>query len=389
MYLAFAIILGIKLLEALLRIIGKIPFDRSKHHLDSGLLGVLGLIGCCMPRRRKRRRTARPTSENRSSSHLGSTQPFILGNVNKTTTPPGSSTGPPSVLRPEQALRPYREDTDDESGFIMGSFQNFHSAGYEAIENRPASPPSPGAEAPPKTGFARIGGGRARFDSPYSAIASAPPPAETRHEFPSAERVAPRGDADSSINANTDPNRSTVTVNRPSVRHPVGGSGLPPGAMVSQQPRVHVRTRSQTAIIEDASQFFNSQDGSTAAIFHTDDVARPPPAINVDTTDDSSIDALPLKRTLWNKFKKIRRMSEGSMPVGDTDAELGNAGGSGSGGKSFVVLRDKKPTSSTTPPGTAAKDEEPTQEGRRSFVVLRNNNASSSKPEKSRRLSHA
>lgn len=229
-----------KMLEGLLRIIGRIPFDRSKYSVDSGILGVLGLMGCCgSSRRRRRRRRNRQTavSDARSSSNLASQQPFILGNGNKDRSRPSSSQGPPSVLRPEQALRPYKEDSDDESGYIMGSWQE-----------RAATP---SFQAAPKSGFTRVGGGRARYDSPYAIERSSVGPSTepTRRPTPSPppSRIV-----------ETPVNRSSVTVN-----HAVA-SGLPPGAMSPAQPSVHVRTKSQTAIIEDASALFNLEAGSSA-----------------------------------------------------------------------------------------------------------------------------
>src|SRR5262249_10453082 len=80
-----------------------------------------------------------------------------------------TQSSPPSVLRPEQALRPYKEDSDDENGYIMGAWQPFPGPGYHAVDE----PPSPVLPRPStsSTGFTRVGGGRAHFASPY-AIAS-------------------------------------------------------------------------------------------------------------------------------------------------------------------------------------------------------------------------
>lgn len=354
MYLAFLIILGVKLLEALLRIVGRIPFDRSKHTLDTGLLGVMGLLGWCTPRKRRRRRHHRRTGNDIRASTAASQQPFVVGN--KSSSPPSSSHGPPSVLRPEHALLPYREDSDDESGYIMGSWQPFPQPGYGPVDDRSTSPV---VETPAKSGFTRVGGGRARYEAPYSiATKNASPSTMGKHDFPSVERVQ----QPSAVQTPT--NRSTVTVNHPSVNHPVG-SGLPPGAMNPAQPHVHVRTKSQVAIIEDASALFNLQTGSSAVVQDVSELARPSFAHD---TDDSSADIAQPKRTLWGKLRRSRRMSDGNMP-----AEQPNEGG---GGRSFVVLRDKKPS-----PGAAAASEAPRAEpaseepaeGRRSFVVLRGN----------------
>ncbi|KAI5123407.1 hypothetical protein M0805_006113 [Coniferiporia weirii] len=377
MYLAFLMILSVKVIEGLLRIVGQIPFDRSKHSLDSGLLGVLGLLGCCKPAGRRRRRNHRAAntdvrSSTHLSTHLTSQQQYSSG---KGSTPPGSSHGPPSVLRPEQALRPYREDSDDESGFIMGSWQPFPQAGYGPLDDRP---PSPVVETTPKSGFSRVGGGRAHFDSPY-AIQGGAVATTSKHEFPSVERVHQTSPPPHSRVADSPLNTSTVTVN-----HAVA-SGLPPGAMSPAQPSVHVRTKSQTAIIEDASVLFNSESGGSAILHNTptsggrDDPLKPP-VIPIET-DDSSSDVTQPKRTHWFPFRKNRRMSEGSNPVEQS---------SESGGRSFQVLRDKKPSA----PSNLSNSEVPAEEeGRRSFVVLRGNNTSEDSPSTSaratRRLSHA
>ncbi|EJD01379.1 uncharacterized protein FOMMEDRAFT_111158 [Fomitiporia mediterranea MF3/22] len=370
MYLAFLMILAVKLFEALLRIIGRVPFDRSKHTLDTGLLGVMGLLGWCTPRKRRRRRSRRPLGNDVRSSTLGSTQPFAIGNKNSS--PPSSSHGPPSVLRPEHALRPYREDSDDESGFIMGSWQPFPQPGYGPVEDRP---PSPVVETPPKSGFARVGGGRAHYDTPY-AIAnrekSSSPMA--KHEFPSVERIRQASPVQTP-RSNTPTNRSTVTVNHPSASHAVG-SGLPPGAMDAARPQVHVRTKSQVAIVEDASELFNLQTGSSAVIQDANDLARPTIAVD---TDDSSADIAQPKRTLWAKFRRNRRMSDGNFPSEQPDEGTG---------KSFVVLRDKRVSPATEASKPDPAPEAAPEENRRSFVVLRGNAAednSSSAPGRSTR----
>ena len=49
-YLAFLLMLIVKVVEAILRIVGGIGFGRSRHVVDSGLLGTMGLMGCCGPR---------------------------------------------------------------------------------------------------------------------------------------------------------------------------------------------------------------------------------------------------------------------------------------------------------------------------------------------------
>lgn len=353
-------ILSIKIIEALIRIIARIPYDRSRHSLDSGLLGVLGLLGCCRPRRRNKRRSRRPpANDSQGGSSLGSKQ-YVAGPVKNTT--PRSSIGPPSVLRPEHALRPYREDSDDESGYIMGSWQPFPQPGYAAVEDAPSTPVG---ETPPKSGFARVGGGRAHYDSPY-AIQTNSTATTPKQEFPSMERIRRRTPSPPLRVSETPTNRSTVTVN-----HQVS-SGLPPGAMSPARPTVHVRTKSQSAIVEDASVLFNLQAGSSA-IFEppsAEQSLRPPQIPIAAETDDSSSDAPEPKRNHWFNFRKARRLSE-IEPTDEQQLE--------EGGRSFVVIRDKRlsaaqPSDPKPEPSTSADPGD--GEGQRSFVVLRGNNTS-------------
>ena len=119
-YLAFVLMLLVKLVEAVLRIFGGIGFNRSRHVVDSGLLGTMGLMGCCGPRRNSRSRSGYHPAHNRQPSSLALSRPAPPF---KDSTPPSS--GPPSVLRPEHAMQPYKEDSDDEGGFIMAAWQPF------------------------------------------------------------------------------------------------------------------------------------------------------------------------------------------------------------------------------------------------------------------------
>lgn len=361
-----------KIVEGLLRIIGRVPFDRSKYSVDSGIVGVLGLLGCCgSSRRRRRRQRSRQSAvpDARAASNRASQQPFILGNGNKDLSPPSSSQGPPSVLRPEQALRPYREDSDDESGYIMGSWQPFPQTGYGPVEERA---PTPSLQSTSKSGFARVGGGRAHYDSPY-AIQGAP----TGTSSEPVRRPSPSPPPSRLMD--TPVNRSSVTVN-----HAVA-SGLPPGAMSPAHPAMHVRTKSQTAVIEDASALFNLEAGSSAVIVDEPNERLDPPTLPFET-DDSSSDAAQPKRSHWFPFRRNRRMSDGSFAV-EPPPEENNSGG----GRSFMVIRNKQSTTQHDQSASEAPPPPAEEGGRRSFVVLRGNNSedSPSAPLASRRLSHA
>ncbi|KAF8341524.1 uncharacterized protein EI90DRAFT_2904831, partial [Cantharellus anzutake] len=161
-YLAFLLMLLVKAIEGLVRLIGRVPFDKSTHSMDSGLLGALSLAGCCGIKRRSRQKRKNPRSSGSAVPHgtpqssLGLSSPNRLMHQNS----------PPSFLRPEQAFLPYREDADDETGYIMGAWGN-HTFGGPSYQ--PVSPEN--SETTPATttsGFARVGGGRAHADSPFS-----------------------------------------------------------------------------------------------------------------------------------------------------------------------------------------------------------------------------
>jgi hypothetical protein len=300
--------LVVKLVEAALRIASGIGFDYSNHVIDSGLLGVFGLLGCCGPRQRQRshrrqfRATALPPSEVSSFSPPN-------GPV-----PGKTHSGPPSVLRPEHALRPYREDSDDENGYIMGAWQPFPGPG-PANEN--SSPVQPQHQT--STGFSRVGGGRAHFDSPY-AITS-----ESTQTFPSIGRnsftsspLAVHSDAD-----------------------------LPPPSTQSQEPNQgstplpHVRTRSQTAVVENISALLSNlptRRMSVSAEHRLSSNLSPPTAFPF---QDEESDSDHPKKKPWYQRRRNRPRSEGSSLPGTSQPEPLPSGSEP--GRSFVVIRDRKP----------------------------------------------
>ncbi|KAF7789345.1 hypothetical protein EIP86_000289 [Pleurotus ostreatoroseus] len=306
-YLAFSLMLLVKLVEAVVRICGGVGFHRSRHVVDSGLLGVLGLLGCCGSRR------PRPASRSRYHSDVSQPATLPLGRPSppyKDVTPTPS--GPPSVLRPEHAMQPYKEDSDDETGFIMGAWQPFPRPGYSSVEDH-----SPLADPPPQTGFTRVAGGRAHYETPY-AIASASHHGSTQ-TFPSVER-----NAGSSHLASTVPQHEYSPPPTPSISSATVAKkadfNLPAGAM----PPVHVRTKSQTAIIEDASALIN-----LAEFRQQQTNAQNPEAV----ADDGPL-MQPKKK--WYNLRRNRRPSELEPPVDlpSPDPEPG---------RSFVVVRKARP----------------------------------------------
>jgi len=334
-YLSFALMLISKIVEASIRVVGRVGFERSRRTADSGLLGACALVGCFGSRQKRKRGHRSKQSELpfiRPSSQNG------LNRITKDVTPTPS--GPPSVLRPEHALRPYREDTDDESGFIMSAW---HRPGYEALPNEGGSPHAD-SPIPSKSGFSRVGGGRAHFESPY-AIASG-----STMTFPSVEqRQSPHQSHYSGDFVM--PSVSAMDIER--------GCSLPPGAMAP-----HIRTKSQTAIIENAASGF--------------DIRKQPiqPEVISPTTNDDIQEANQSRRK-WYKWKS-RRHSEGD----DSGAPaLGASAVDNDTGKTFLAVRQKRRTSQPLA-STSTMDPQFSGDGppKRSFVVIRGKDSVSAGP---------
>ena len=353
-YLAFLLMLLVKILEAVLRVIGGIGFTRSRHVVDSGLLGTMGLMGCCGPRQARHSRSGYRPAHNRQPSSLALSRPAPPF---KDSTPPSS--GPPSVLRPEHAMQPYKEDSDDETGFIMAAWQPF-PAPAEQQQQQQQHPPA--APAPtPKSGFARVGGGRAHYDSPY-AIASG-----STQTFPSVER--PRGPsslANPSVAEDSPPPTPSVAS---------AARGLPPGAM----PPAHVRTKSQTAIIENAPPLAAASAAAAVAAAaaggaSNGDAIGPPDRrhVRAETMVEGGGAGEQPKKKHWYNRKKNRRMSDSDVAAAPASPPPQETG------RSFVVVRKPRPgasaagsaqgssTSASAHMGGAADEL-----GRRSFTVLR------------------
>ncbi|KAK7470177.1 hypothetical protein VKT23_001615 [Stygiomarasmius scandens] len=332
-YLGLAGMLIVKFFEGLLRIGGGVAFDhnsglgaagkggsggrRRGGYVDTGLLGVIGVISGGRGRSGSRRRTEH--NKGRTGGHYvkastgaaarnsmasstmmspisatsttaGTGGPFALamshhngshkGSVGGNSTHTTHSHGPPpSVLRPEHALTPYKERDDYEfdydydsegydseagaknkgraGGFIMGAWQ---PSGYVPVgaQNQNQSPSQPAQpQTASKSGFSRVGGGRAHIDSPYaiqqgqqqgSSGASGSGASTSTQQFPSF------GTSAATLNSTPPSSRQqrapAASPGRDSPPPPVSyaqppSSALPPGAM----PPFHVRTKSQTAII--------------------------------------------------------------------------------------------------------------------------------------------
>ena len=355
--------LVVKLIEAGMRLASGIGFDYSKHTIDSGLFGVCGLLGCCGPRQRQHSIRHRIRATAVSPSQISSFSPPIDAGATKT------PSGPPSVLRPEQALRPYREDSDDENGYIMGAWQPFPGPGYHSVTDSPPNPqPRP---SPVSTGFSRVSGGRAHFDSPYAITAGSATSfsAGVRNEF----NPSPLGMI--------------------SDEEPAGAQTAPVDVPATSVP-LHVRTKSQTAIVEDAvvlmahaprmtpdrwdSPVDSQMPISSATLVGSSSPPPllPPPPLASSSTRDERPDwgNSQSRRRLWNMLRRPRPQSEDSALPRVDPLVLSTSPESGPG-RSFVVIRDRRPQGVTFHPANsqAANPDDPrlsTSSSRRPVFVL-------------------
>lgn len=368
----------VKFVEALVRIFGQVGFDRSRHVVDSGLLGACGLLGCCGSRQRHKKRhprdrknsykiaDMRPQQQPRDSdvsSYIPPTFPNAGGEapsprfLGAESRRGSSSLGPPSVLRPEHAMRPYREDSEDE-GYIMGAWKPYPRTGYTPVLNdspmgtksnfqqqlTKLSQSTIGTAAP--SGFSRIGGGRAHIDAPY-AIATG-----FTHTFPSIGNSTVHPHTLFDDDESPPPSLSNVEGRQTDF------SILPPGAA---QP-THIRTKSQTAIVEDAD-ILAALQGSGSSSERTPQhepsaggLLRPPVMTGVPhDNDDEDSEEIVTKKRSWFRLGRSRVYSgEGSPTAGPSssapqslpvDEEMGGVGSTPQPTRSFVVIRKAQPGS--------------------------------------------
>jgi len=271
------------------------------------------------------------------------------------------------VLKPEHALRPYREESDDETGYIMGAWQPFQnrSSGYIPVTDTTAANTAPPATK--SSGFSRVGGGRAHIDSPY-AITQNQATGST-HTFPSiGHRAAATGG--SGADQTSSRLRFEDESPPPSVSSNVAlgqrqiheqGNALPHNAILPY----HVRTKSQTAIIENvdaapqahrhggSSSSANSRSPSRANRFESSGSAQAPPTSyrRRSATMESDDDSAGHSKKKWYQLRRTRAHStEGySAPADEspnTNTSLLEPPTTPTPGKSFVVIRKQSPARS-------------------------------------------
>ena len=415
-YLAFVLMLIVKLIEASIRIFGGVGFHRTRHVVDSGLYGAWGMAGWfgSQPRRRTRRRGQHRRSRSGSNPPLriGSSQ-FSLAKPGPQSLPTPSSSAPPSVLRPEHALQPYREESDDEDGYIMGAWHSYTKPGYSAAEDQQLLEPPP---PPPKpSGFMRVGGGRAHFDTPYAIQSDSRAsldrqPSPLHHPVPSPEldhnlastssRFAKTSSTSSMPGVdflqNNATNNNSPTYDRrrgsgsppsPIIGRAAGRPNLPTGAM----PPAHFRVQSQSAVVVNPSLVDTSPGpaGSNGSRNRTGvtnvpgNMSSPKRVSSIRYASDEGLQDSTLstsKKKPWYRGLRNKGYSDSGVPV---DEEAGpSTGGTGGNapGRSFVVVRKNQGQGQSqghrnrpSTAGSSGGDDAGQKKG--TFVVLRGRDA--------------
>jgi hypothetical protein len=345
-YLALVLLLASKIIEAILRIIGGVGFDRSRHTVDSGLIGVCNLLGCCGSRKQP---SPRQRTKHTDLPRIASQTTLALPS-RKGSTPAQSQSGTPSIIRPEHALLPYREENDDDTGYIMGAWRPFPGPGYTPVGDQGTPPESPAS----KPGFSRVGGGRSHFDAPYSITTG------SVHTFPTASMDHTPTPQRRSQESNPSVTPSFTNAERPAY------PSIPPGALPST-----VRRKSQSAVIEHApaSPKITTAPYQTAPVVPSSfrrhsqlaEVVSP-------VSDDDASDVEQSKKRHWFQRRKPRRHSDGEEAC---SGDVSPANKSGEAGRSFVVLRNRnshQPVASASGTGPSEAFNAPRA---KSFVVLR------------------
>lgn len=401
----------VKVVEALVRIFGGVGFHRTRHVVDSGLYGAYGLAGWCgsRPRKRPRRQGQHNASGSGSGSgpglRLGSSQMF-LAKPGVPSVPTPSSSAPPSVLRPEHALQPYREESDDEDGYIMGAWHSYPKPGYSAVEDQPFAVPTPPSQKP--SGFTRVGGGRSHFDTPYAIQSNSRTSLERQSLMPHHGVTSPELDSNHPpapfkfgtppLNTNT-PSVGVLQNNgsnnkppgssgsggggggppRPTIALAAGRQNLPHGAM----PPAHFRVQSQSAVVVHpgltdsltGSSGSGNGTGASNTSAKTSSPMRAPPIRYV--SEDGVLDSPTPKKTPWFRMLRNKGHSDsGTAADEEADPPTGTSGGN-TPGRSFLVVRkdQSQGQSHNVRPSTSGSSGDDAGQKKGSFVVLRGRDA--------------
>ena len=330
--------------------------------------------------------------------------------------PTPSSSTPPSVLRPEHALQPYREESDEEDGYIMRAWHSYTKPGYSAVGNQALADTAP--PPPPKpSGFMRVGGGRAHFDTPYAidpdsrasddgqstplnpAITSPEPD----YNFPPSSfrlGTAPSNTNAPSVgilqNSGNNNNLSVSTGNggggggglpSPTISRAAGRQNPPHGTMLP----AHLRIQSQSATVvhpglADTSPGLSGSNGSgnvTGATHIPGKISSPMRVHAVryasDDDDDGSFDSAAPKKMPWYWALRNKGESDSSAPADEETAPSTGTSGGNTPGRSFVVARkiQGQGQGNRMRPSTAGSPGGEVGQKKGSFVVLRGRDAQS------------
>ncbi|KAJ9121771.1 hypothetical protein QFC22_002393 [Naganishia vaughanmartiniae] len=213
--LFFLIMLVCKILEGLIRLFGKIPFDESTHPLDGGLFAAFGGLSAKL----KGGQSKRPKMNQRVSSNVGSINTQMMLNrysTNQTAVPFSGR----ASLESFHSRRPSMNQWGEPNGVY--SPVPDHDAPQEVL-----------MDSAPSRGFSVLRGGRAVYQDPYAALPNVDN--ANRITYPPNSRSL------------TSPDRRTTFAPLPPLAEDYNrGEPVSP----SSRPIRHVRTRSQTAVIE-------------------------------------------------------------------------------------------------------------------------------------------
>lgn len=204
-----------KILEGLIRLFGKIPFDESTHPLDGGLFAAFGGLSAKL----KGRHSKRPKIDHRTSSNVGSINTQMMLNrysTNQTAVPFSGR----ASLESYHSRRPSMNQWGESNGVY--SPVPDHDVPQEVL-----------MDSAPSRGFSVLRGGRAVYQDPYAALPNAN--SANRVTYPPNSRSL------------TSPDRRTTFAPLPSL---VEDHNQAEPVSPSSRPIRHVRTRSQTAVIE-------------------------------------------------------------------------------------------------------------------------------------------
>jgi len=289
-FLFYLLVLVVKLVEAVVRLIVRAPFDDSTDEFDSGLLGAFSKASCCgegllrqSGRRRKGRRRPRGGGGGRKNRHstTASQQGMLDASQNSTF---GKSSGElygrydtPGGYEPQMGYFPETPDASfsQPGGFIMGGWRPPPPGPYAAgpsdylqmQEREPTQNDGDGGNGGPVRSFSKIRGGKAALETPYTVQATTPGNDGSRSPGPN-QPLLFASDGVSAGQGSQHPGYLPPPLapfpSSSSHAHP--SAPLPPHA----RPTSYVRRKSETAVVDFANpppHFYHSQGGSAMPSF--------------------------------------------------------------------------------------------------------------------------